>query len=304
MANYKKTNVHYYQLYVPTKGLPKAKVDMLRAQFSKAIKFSKRNLQEARQGDGSVAPVKSEIINKRYIGGALIYTQETNIPPKWDGGSQKLAKIDITGFRGLGFDAAYFYDTDNMIIALESRVPGPSLESLRKLIHLNYTVPSFDFRPISSTNEYNKFIQSKKIRKVEIKMVNYDGAALKKGGKIPGIEQSKELVDMMDGSYITWKVAAGYDRSKTLSFQKIKQMADYAINSIGGSNEVTSFKVDIVDLNSGKLDPIDLITNRISDKIQIEKERTISKFSILEKIKQLEGHYLRRLPKLDKIYRL
>ncbi|MBL0738502.1 hypothetical protein JI750_16525 [Flavobacterium sp. GN10] len=300
---YKKTKINYYQIKVNLKNAPTQKIKDVKSKFKKAISFKNLKVQFIDQGDGTVSAIESREINVRYLGGALVYTQEKNIPPKWNQENKKLEAININGFNGLGYDAAFFYDSENMIIAIESKVPGPTLESFCNLLRQNFNLPSFEIIVVTSTNDYEKFLNSKGVRNLEIKMLSLDNVPEKKS-RIKGVMETKDLVDTIDGSYIDVKIAAGTDRNKFLNFKAIKQLANFAISSVGFKHEVTKFKVDIVDLDSGKIEPIDLITNRISDYIQVEQVTTITKFSIKEKITQIEGFYLKRKPKLDEAYRL
>jgi len=300
---FKSTKVNYYQLRVNTKGLDTLEITEIKKKFKKAVSFKDLIVPTVPQGDGNVSPMKTEEINTRYIAGALIYTQETNIPPKFNQTTQTLEAIDIAGFSGLGFDAVYFYDSENMILAIESKVPGPTLESFNTLLLSNFSLNAFEIIVVTSSNDYEKFINSLGVKTLEIKMLNLDAKPEKKT-TIKSVQEITDLIDRIDGNYIDMKISVGNERNKFLDFNHIKRIADFALKTIGTKNEVTKFKLDIVDLDSGKVDPIDLITNRIFDTIKIEKVTTISKFSIKEKINQVEKYYLRRRPLLDTAYRL
>jgi hypothetical protein len=299
----KVTKIHYYQLRpYGSKQMKKDELDEIKEIYKNAIQFRKRNLLKVDQGDGSVSPIKGKIRENRYVTGALIYTQENNIAPKYNQKNQSMEAINIEGFDGLGFDAAFFYDATNMLLVIESKVPGPTLESLRVLMTMNYEVPSFEAIVVTSKNEYEKFINSKGVRNLKIKMLNLDNQP--EGKKTPGVQEATEMVENTNGAYIEMKIGSGKNRHRFLDFQKVKSFADFAVRSVGLKHEVTKFEVDIVDLDSGKIEPIDLITNRIFDKISIDKERTISRFSIGEKIDQIESYYFKRKPFLDEVYRL
>lgn len=300
---YKSTKVNYYQLRVNTSKMTALEVDNLKEKFKNAILFKSLKVPIVEQGDGTVSPAKSKEINVRYVAGALIYTQKSNIPPKFDETSQKLEAVDIKGFSGLGYDSTFFYDSETMIIAIESKVPGPTLESFQNILNRNYKLDFFEIVVVTSSNDYQKFINSKGVRTVEIKMLNLSNVPAKKT-KIKAVSEVQDLVDDLSGNYIDLKISVGQNRDEFLDFPILKRFADYAVKSIGMKNEVTKFKVDIVDLNSGKIDPIDLITNRIFDTLKIEKVVTISAFSITEKINQMEEFYLKRRPQLESAYKL
>lgn len=303
MPKYKKTKLYYYQLrpnHFPSSE--NEKIEETKNAFRTAFE-SIGNAKTLSQGDGSVSATATKELHKRYWAGSLIYTQESNIPPKYNNTSKQMEAINIAGFSGLGYDSVFFYDEKNMILCIESKVPGPTLESMRKLLNESNTIPSFEYIPVTSQNEYNKFINSKGVRNIAIKMLNLDNLNDNKDTQ-KSIREIKDLVDDTNGSYIDIKIATGTDRTKFLNFKRVKSMVDYALSSIGTKHEITKFKVDIIDLDSGKIDAVDLITNRICDEISIEKEKTISKFSIQEKISQIEGLYLKRRPLLDKSYKL
>lgn len=300
---YKSNKVYYYQIKPSYSSGSDKDVIRTKRYFKDALKFNKDNLTSVYQGDGSVSAVVGEEIDGRYIGGALIYTMENNIPPKWDSVKKTPASIDLVGFSGLGYDAAYFYDSENMIIAIESRVPGPTLASLRELILLNYEVPGFNYLPVSSEKTYEQFLDTPGVTSLEMSMLNIESAKENKR-TVPGISESKEMVDEANGHKIVINISAGRNKSNYLNKGYVKRMADWAVNSFGGKNEVSKFKLKIVDLDSGKINPIDLISGRISDKTEIEKVRAINQFSIKEKIGQIEEKYLKRRPYLDNLYKL
>ena len=300
---FKSTKVNYYQIRVNTKNASKDEINDIKLSFKEAIKFDNLINNSIEQGDGTVSAINSKEINKRYLGGALIYTQKNNIPPKFDETTQSLEAINIDGFSGLGYDAAFFYDSENMILAIESKVPGPTLESFNNILKNNFSLKTFENIVVTSTNDYDKFINSKGVRTLEIKMLNIDFKP-KKNTDIKGVRETTSLVDDIQGNYIELKISVGTERDKFLDFNVIKRYADFAMKSIGLKNEVTKFKVDIVDLESGKIDPIDLITNRIFDTIKIEQVITISKFSIKEKIDQIEKFYLKRRAQIEETYSL
>lgn len=302
-AKYKVNKVYYYQIKPIFSTRSDDEVKRIKQGFKSALKFSKPNLKNVPQGDGSVSPVLGKVINQRYIGGALIYTMETNIPPKWDAVGKKPTPINLEGFLGLGYDAAYFYDSENMIIAIESRVPGPTLASLRSLILRNYELPGFEYLPVSSKKTYQKFLDTPGVTSMEMSMLNIDSAT-EKNKTVPGIAESKDLVDEANGNQIVINISTGKNKNKYLNKGYVKRMADWAITSLGGKHEVSKFKLKIVDLDSGKINPIDLISGRINDQTEIEKVRAINRFSINEKIGQIEGKYLKRRPYLDDLYKL
>ena len=107
-AKFKVNKVYYYQIKPVFTTMSDDELNRIKRGFKKALQFNKSNLESISQGDGSVSAVLGEIINVRYVGGALIYTMETNIPPKWDAVGKKPASIDLKGYSGLGYDAAYF----------------------------------------------------------------------------------------------------------------------------------------------------------------------------------------------------
>lgn len=300
---FKSTKVNYYQIRVNTKNASKDEINDIKLSFKEAIKFDNLINNSIEQGDGTVSAIKTKEINKRYLGGALIYTQKNNIPPKFDETTQSSEAINIDGFSGLGYDAAFFYDSENMILAIESKVPGPTLESFNNILKNNFSLKTFENIVVTSTNDYDKFINSKGVRTLEIKMLNIDFKPTK-NTNIKGVRETTSLVDDIQGNYIELKISVGTERDKFLDFNVIRRYADFAMKSIGLKNEVTKFKVDIVDLESGKVDPIDLITNRIFDTIKIEQVITISKFSIKEKIDQIEKFYLKRRPQIEETYSL
>jgi hypothetical protein len=300
---FKSTKVNYYQIRVDTKNASKDEINDIKLSFKNAIKFDNLINNSIEQGDGTVSAINSKEINKRYLGGALIYTQKNNIPPKFDESTQSLEAIDIDGFSGLGYDAAFFYDSENMILAIESKVPGPTLESFNNILKRNFSLKTFENVVVTSTNDYDKFINSKGVRTLEIKMLNIDFKPTK-NSDVKGVRETTSLVEDIQGNYIELKISVGTERDKFLDFNVIKRYADFAMKSIGLKNEVTKFKVDIVDLESGKIDPIDLITNRVYDTIKIEQVITISKFSVKEKIDQIEKFYLKRRPQIEETYSL
>ncbi|UZO79755.1 hypothetical protein NBT05_12430 [Aquimarina sp. ERC-38] len=290
---YKENNVYYYQIK-PHLINPKTQdIKKVKKKFKKAFKF-KGKVDSIKQGvEGSVSATSGKVYNNRYIGGALIYTQETNIPPKMDETGTKPQVLDLSGFKGLGYDSAYFYDVETMVFAFESRVPGVTLSSLQTLIYRNQEIDTFDFKPIASSNAYEEFLESQGVTSLEMDVVSVDNKK-KKNSSTPAISEALNLLDEANGEKITISVTSGRTKKKYLDKNYLKKLANDALSSMGYEKEFTSFKLKIEDVDSGKIVPIDLITGRIRDKTKIEKVKAINEFSIKSKIKQLEGLYLKR----------
>lgn len=300
---FKENNVYYYQISPHLVKADDEEIDQVKKRFKKAFRFSGK-LKSVEQGvEGSVSAIEGKIINKRYIGGAAIYTQESNLPPKMDESGTQTQELQLEGFKGLGYDSAYFYDSETMVLAMESRVPGVTLEALQSLIYRNQEIITFDFKPVASINDYEKFLQSEGVTSFEMEILNIDDKP-KKNKPVRGVEETINIVEAANGTKINIDVSSGRSKFKILDKQFLKNMADYALNSIGGQNEVSKFKLSVIDVDSGKVVPIDLLTGRIKDKTKIEKVRAINKFSIAEKIDQLEGQYLKRRESIEEIIKL
>ena len=67
---------------------------------------------------------------------------------------------------------------------------------------------------------------------------------------------------------------------------------------------VKTLKVTGTDLDSDKSKVFDLVSNRLVENIEIEKQRINNKFFIKEKYRQLEALYLRHQPLLLKQYKI
>ncbi|WP_271729376.1 DUF6731 family protein [Aquimarina algiphila] len=299
---YKETSVYYYQISPHLTKADDEEVRLVKKRFKKAFKF-RGKLKIIKQGEGSVSAIKGKVINDRYIGGAVIYTQESNLPPKMDDTGTKTEELQLEGFKGLGYDSAYFYDTETMVLAIESRVPGVTLAALQALIYRNQEINTFDFKPVASVNDYNRFLESEGVTSMEMEVLNLNEKP-KKNAPVKGVEETIKLVEDTNGSKININISSGRNKLKVLDKKYLKNMIDYALQSIGGQNEISKFKLNIIDVDSGKVVPIDLISGRIKGKTKIEKVRAIDKFSIAEKIKQMEGSYLRKRQNIEEMIKL
>ncbi len=300
---YKENSVYYYQISPHLIKADDKEIKLVKKRFKRAFKF-KGKLKTVKQGtEGSISAIEGKLMNDRYIGGAVIYTQESNLPPKMDDTGTRTEELQLKGFKGLGYDSAYFYDTETMVLSIESRVPGVTLAALQTLIYRNQEINNFDFKPIASVNDYNRFLKSEGVTSMEMEVLNLDEIP-KKNEPVKGVEETIKLVEDTNGTKININISSGRNKSKFLDKGYLKNMVDYALQSIGGQNEVSKFKLNIVDIDSGKVVPIDLISGRVKDKTKIEKVRAIDKFSIAEKIKQLEGSYLRRRQDIEEMIKL
>lgn len=300
---YKENNVYYYQISPHLTKADDDEITLIKKRFKRAFKF-KGKIKIVEQGvEGSVSAIEGKLINKRYIGGAAIYTQESNLPPKMDESGTLTQELQLDGFKGLGYDSVYFYDSETMVLAMENRVPGVTLAALQSLIYRNQEIETFDFKPVGSINDYQRFLESEGVTGLEMELLNIDEKP-KKNHPVKGIEETIDIVEAADGTKININISSGRKKLKVLNKQFLKKMADYALKSIGGQNEVSKFKLNIVDVDSGKVEPIDLMTGRIKDKTKIEKVRAINRFSIAEKIKQLEGNYLARREAIEELIKL
>ena len=301
---YKENNVYYYQIIPHLIRGNDDEVRKTKKRFKRAFKF-KGNIKTVDQGggDGSVSAIEGRVINRRYIGGAIIYTQEQNLPPKIDETGTHTEELQLAGFKGLGYDSVYFYDSETMVIAIESRVPGATLAAIQSLIYRNQEINTFDYKPVASVDDYNKFLESEGATSLEMEVLNIDEKP-KKNEPVKGVEETIDIVEAANGTKIKIEISTGRKKFKMLDKAYLKNMADYALKSIGGQNEVSKFRLKIVDVDSGKVVPIDLMTGRIKDKTKIEKVRAINRFSIADKISQIEGFYLKRREAIENIINL
>lgn len=299
-AKYKENSVYYYQIKPHLIKGDDDEIETVKKKFKRAFKF-KGKTKKWEQGDGSVKAIEGEVFEKRYIEGALIYTLENNLPPMVDENGENASEIDLKGFSGLGYDSVYFYDSELMILAIESRIPGATIASLQSLTYINNnSINQFDFKAVGSPNEYNRFLESEGVTGLEMEVLNIDSIPKKKA-PVKGVMEAIDIVDAANGTSIKINISSGQSKSKLLNKQFIKTMIDHALLSVGGQNEVSKFNLRIIDVDSHRVVPIDLITGRIKDKTSIEKVRAINKFSLADKIKQIKGSYLKRRPDLEKV---
>jgi len=301
---YKENSVYYYQIIPRIITGNDEEVETAKKRFKKAFKFKNLKKTVEQGGEGSVSAIEGRVINKRYIGGAVIYTQESNLPPKVDNTGINTQVLELNGFKGLGYDSAYFYDSELMVLAIESRVPGPTLASLQSLIYVNnQQINTFDYKAVASANDYDKFLQSDGAKSLEMQILSIKEKPIK-NEPVNGVEESINILNEANAAKINIEISTGQKKLSTLRKEYLKGMADYALKSFGCQNEVSKFKMKIIDIDSGKIVPIDLITGRIKDKTKILKVRAINRFSISDKIDQLEGHYLRRRPNIETVISL
>ena len=296
---YKENSVYYYRVVATLETGDDDEIRRVKRRFKKAFKF-KGNTKSYEQGDGSVNAIEGKIFKDRYVEGAVIFTLEKNLPPKIDANGKNATKIEISGFRGLGYDSVYFYDSELMVLAIESRVPGVTTSSLQSLIYINQEINNFEFIPVGSPNEYSRFLESEGVNGLQMEVLNIDSIP-KKLAPVKGVSETIDLVEAANGTKININISSGATKSKKLNKEFVKSILDHALKSIGGQNEVSKFKLNIVDFDSGKVEWVDMITGRIRDKTKIEKVRAIDRFSISEKIKQIKGSYLKRRPDLEKV---
>lgn len=287
--NYKKHKVYFYQIVPKIPVTDSRCVKDFKSHYSRAFSFTK-SPKAYDVGDGSVSAVNPKKLKNGLIGGAIIYTLETDIPPKYNPEKQMPAEIELDGFSGLGYDSAYVYDPELMVLAIENRRPGATLNNIRNLIFANKNdIPGFEYKPVAYSDSYQKFLQSNGVRSMKMKMLRIPTQTDKKDYQ-RGVKEVKDLVDDIEGAQITIHITSGKQKEKFLNKEHIQDWAQQALSKVGLSHPVESFELKIEDVDSEKIIPIDLITGRIFEFTKIEKVRLIDRFSIGEKIEQIEEH--------------
>lgn len=291
MSQYKKNKVYFYKLRPKISDPDKVELQSIKENFKKAFLFSES--KEVKVSDGTVSGVRGEVLKNRFIGGAIIFTLEENLPPRYNLEEQKPAEIELEGYNGLGYDSAYVYDPELMVFAFESRRPGATLNNVQSLLFMNNDLPGFDYVPIADSNAYQQFLESNGVKSLKMKMLRVstesDNIAYERG-----VKEIKDFVDEMNGAQITIHVTAGRKKGGYLDKKRVQGFAQHLLNKVGLSHPIERFELKIEDVDSGKIVPIDLISGRIFEWTQIEKVRLINQFSIKEKINQISDHLVNK----------
>lgn len=291
MSKFKENKFYFYQIVPVISDTDENSIKFYKKRFKKAFQFNKQNL-EVETSEGSISALEVDVDKENFITGALVYTLESNLLPRYDPNKKKTASIDLDGFRGLGVDCAYIYDPNSMVFILENRKPGVSLNAVRELLfRQDNNLPGFEYKAICYKNSYEKFLKSGGVKSMKMKMLRIPEKSDTRI-KVESIKNTKDTIDELKGSHITIEVSSGREKSKWLDFDAVRKWADSITKMTNTQHEIEKFELKIEDVDSEKIVPIDLITGRIYEVTKIEKVRLINRFSIVDKISQMKKHYL------------
>lgn len=296
----KKTNVYFYQIVPLVEQKQKAITNKL---FSEVFKFKKKSFDNIDFSDGeiSISNVKS-MHSDRYCLGTFIYNQKSNVPPKFDGINTE--PLDLNDNQGLGYDCSFIFDSKTNIIALESKRPGVNLNALTEFIHNNYDVPQFDFSMVIIPSEYQKFLDSPSYYRIEYDIARPTNSTGLKGNSSSSLDSTvdaMEDINALNGSIV---YSVGNYKTRSLNLTQIRLFVQGLLKLNKKEDFVTTLKVTGTDLDSDKSKVFDLVSNRLVENIEIEKQRINSKFFIKEKYRQIEALYLKHQPLLIKQYKI
>lgn len=298
--NIKKTKVYFYQITPNVEQKQKATAIKL---ISKIFKFKKDSFDNIDFSDGeiSISNIKS-IHSDRYCLGTLIYNQKSNVPPKFDG--VKTEALDLNVDQGLGYDCSFIFDSKTNIIALESKRPGVNLNALTEFIHNNYDVPSFDFSMVIIPSEYQKFLDSPDYYKIEYDIAKPTNSTGLKGSSSSSLDSTVNTMDDINALKGSIIYSVGNYKTKSLNISQIRLFVKGLLKLNKKEDFVTTLKITGKDIDTDKTRVFDLISNRLVESIEIEKQRINNKFFVKEKYRQIESLYLKHQPLLIKQYKI
>lgn len=296
----KKTNVYFYQIIPIVEQKQRKLTNKL---FSEVFKFKNKTHDKIDFSDGEIliSNIKS-IHSDRYCLGTFIYNQKNNVPPKYDGVNTE--PLDLNDKQGLGYDCSFIFDSKTNIIAIESKRPGVNLSALTEFIHNNYDVPTFDFAMVIIPSEYQKFLDSPNYYRIEYDIAKPTNSTGLKGNSSSSLDSTidaMEDINALKGSIV---YSVGNNKSKSLNISQIRLFVQSLLKLNKKEDFVTTLKISGTDIDSDKPKVFDLVTNRLIENIEIEKQRINSKFFIKEKYTQIEALYLKHQPLLLKQYKI
>jgi hypothetical protein len=296
----KKTNVYFYQIVPLVEQKQKVTSNKL---FSEIFKFKKKSFDKIDFSDGEIllSNIKSMHLD-RYCLGTFIYNQKSNVPPKFDGINTE--PLDLNDNQGLGYDCSFIFDSKTNIIALESKRPGVNLNALTEFIHNNYDVPQFDFSMVIIPSEYQKFLDSPSYYRIEYGIARPTNSTGLKGNSSSSLDNTIDAMDDINALNGSIVYSVGNYKTRSLNLKQIRLFVQGLLKLNKKEDFVKTLKVTGTDLDSDKSKVFDLVSNRLVENIEIEKQRINNKFFIKEKYRQLEALYLRHQPLLLKQYKI
>ncbi|WP_282074961.1 DUF6731 family protein [Maribacter aquivivus] len=283
----KKTKINFYRI------LPSVKTKENTDKVRKAFEFSLKNHKDIKHNDGNSNIYQVKCKHDRYVYGTFIYTQTENIPPKFKKATEEASKVDLNGFDGLGFDCSFVFDKKLMIFAMESKRPGTSLGAIEYFLYNNYDLPKFDFEIIIRPDQYNRFLNAKDFYKLRVKIAKPNNPTDIGAPKLSGALAPIQLLEMSNAATADIVLSRGRDKSESLTSNYVKEIVDWGLKTTMGREKVQELEVTATLYDSDSVQMIDLITERLYDWLEIERNKRIGEFSIAEKYNNLEGIYLR-----------
>ena len=155
-----------------------------------------------------------------------------------------------------------------------------SYNALTEFIHNNYDVPTFDFAMVIIPSEYQKFLDSPNYYRIEYDIAKPTNSTGLKGNSSSSLDSTidaMEDINALKGSIV---YSVGNNKSKSLNISQIRLFVQSLLKLNKKEDFVTTLKISGTDIDSDKPKVFDLVTNRLIENIEIEKQRINSKFFI------------------------
>jgi len=258
-----------------------------------------------RTGDSFNLKIVKEEDN--YIIGVVYTAKLTGIPPKYNPNTGDFAAIQMEEGQGLGFANIFLFEKTRNILMYEFNKNGCYLEYFKGLLaHFSNNNDeweshiSFDFKAILNAQEYQRILNMRSYRSIEVNIANPDeilGQVLQQNDSISNnIRDAAEV----GANNMHLKIDVGRSRIDNLDNNGIHRMVTSINNLISRDTAEENVKKVIVKgyshdpENEGNalMSEIDLVADRYKVHFNLQEERVMSSIKLTERRDAIEELYL------------
>lgn len=241
--------------------------------------------------------------NPGFWSGSVSKIQTKDIPGKRKPGNPNPTSIEFESEdEGLDHPTCFVLDKFTNILAIESIATGVTPKAFCELLS---TKANMQITPtiLPMLDAMQRYDSMTRIKKLSFKMARVESTAGMNTRLRPGLRAAKELADATGTNYIKVEMSMGRDRGQNLILDGVKEIVrgllDYSENVEVDSIEVygsTGYH------EGASFEPVDLIQQRIFDKIRVSRQRLQTQESIQERTWAVVDKFQQRRDSLTAVY--
>lgn len=233
--------------------------------------------------------------------GLFCLIQKNDLPPKAAFGEDP-EDIFEDDESGLGHYTAFIYDPSNDVICIQSNRNGVSAIGVANYFRRNSETKDIKFDVIINPDDVHNVANMKRITKLVFSVATPYGFI----NQAEGPEPVNDIIDFAkktNARTIKVEIGMGYEREATLSRGVISKFIKQLFRK-EESIELRKIEVSGTETDEGKIDTLDLITNRAQIEIRYSTPKSLTPVVLEGVINHAQAEYLSRKQEINQVYKV